>query len=276
MDQFSELNPPQNNNVRTLKEQTAEGRYAEEYDAVISGRLTRKDYVKRRIAEDRQHADKLNQVTSLVERDTKLTSLLNHRTFLGRFENKISENARRVQEGKAVSISGGILFLDIDDFKEINTNYGYTTADHILKQIADVLQDIRPGDAAGRYGGDEFEVYLDGNNLDSCVIAAQRIRTEIATRVFNLLGITIGISIGVQAVPDYIKPEDVAKDDRRIELAAALVEDASDALKRRAKQSGKNNTAVIMPDESIKIATTKPDPNDPSKTIVVYSDSPNE
>ena len=54
-----------------------------------------------------------------------------------------------------------MLVIDVDDFKNINNNYGHTEGDHTLAQIAEILKcEFRSTDVIGRIGGDEFVVFL--------------------------------------------------------------------------------------------------------------------
>lgn len=59
--------------------------------------------------------------------------------------------------------SGAFIFLDADDFKTINDTYGHDAGDAVLRQLAEVINEVFGGEAfVGRFGGDEFVVWLDG------------------------------------------------------------------------------------------------------------------
>lgn len=66
----------------------------------------------------------------------------------------------RVQLIKKVRISVG--FLDIDDFKDYNTNYGHQEGDNVIKFVANTLKDNFKGEV-GRNGGDEFVFGYEGD-----------------------------------------------------------------------------------------------------------------
>lgn len=54
------------------------------------------------------------------------------------------------------------VFLDVDDFKTINDTYGHDAGDAVLRQLADVIAEVFGGEAfIGRFGGDEFAVWID-------------------------------------------------------------------------------------------------------------------
>jgi len=82
-----------------------------------------------------------------------LTGLPNRALFLDRLEHGLAQ-AHRHRWNLAV------LFLDLDDFKEINDTYGHEVGDAVLKTVADRLQEhCRSDDTVSRHGGDEF-MYL--------------------------------------------------------------------------------------------------------------------
>src|SRR6202166_338470 len=89
-----------------------------------------------------------------------LTGVWNRGAILETLEREVTRSRR---EG----ISLGVLILDLDHFKSVNDNYGHPTGDAVLKEITKRMQtDVRPYDAVGRYGGEEFLVLLPGCNRD--------------------------------------------------------------------------------------------------------------
>jgi diguanylate cyclase (GGDEF)-like protein len=84
-----------------------------------------------------------------------LTGLANRAAFHSRLEAVLAQPERR--EGTAV------LFVDLDDFKDVNDGLGHTIGDEVLQAVATRLTTtVRPGDLVARLGGDEFALLLDG------------------------------------------------------------------------------------------------------------------
>ena len=105
-----------------------------------------------------------------------------------------------------------ILFIDLDDFKSINDNYGHSAGDEALKVVSKILiNQCRVPDLLGRYGGDEFVVLSHCYNEKQ----AQRIIDRIAQRMSNLtlrIGdnyIKVSASVGGKVYPT--PQQDIAK-----------------------------------------------------------------
>ena len=84
-----------------------------------------------------------------------MTDLPNRKLFYDRLESAIGQ-AKRYSERFAV------LFLDLDNFKQINDTFGHEAGDHVLKTVSERLQaTVRKSDTVARMGGDEFTVLLN-------------------------------------------------------------------------------------------------------------------
>jgi len=139
----------------------------------------------------------LKQVSRSAELDT-LTELPNRGLMLDRFS-RAAADARR--QGTCLAL----LFLDLDNFKQVNDGLGHALGDEVLKKTAQRLTaSVREGDTVSRHGGDEFLVLL--NEVPQASDAAQ-IATHMATalaqpiRVFGH-EIFLTASIGISIFPD--------------------------------------------------------------------------
>lgn len=117
-----------------------------------------------------------NQLVSLAMTDT-LTGLLNRRAILQRIEEEMERHRR-------TGASLGCILLDVDFFKQVNDRYGHAAGDEVLCRVARHLrQALRPYDALGRFGGEEFLVILPGTDLDTLRGVAERIRVGLPEQV---------------------------------------------------------------------------------------------
>lgn len=179
------------------------------------------------------------QIHRLISHDD-LTGLLSSRSF---FSELRREAGRATIEGRPFCV----LMMDGDNFKGVNDTFGHLTGSKTIEQIgASIMSNLRSGDAAARFGGDEFAAFLLDADLAQGLVAAERIRSGIENYPFSVLGRGpkkqthhITASIGVASFPsDSSDPIE-------------LVEMADSAL-YRAKRDGRNRVAAyrdISPDE---------------------------
>lgn len=129
-----------------------------------------------------------------------LTGLLNKRYFLKEKLGLVLNAA--YQEAQSL----GVFIFDIDHFKHYNDRNGHVAGDEILRGVANVLRNnLRPGDIACRYGGEEFVVAMPQVRGPEALAAAERIRTAIEAHGFPAgerqpLG-AVTISGGVSVFP---------------------------------------------------------------------------
>jgi len=93
-----------------------------------------------------------------------------------------------------------ILFIDVDDFKDVNDMYGHTIGDQALRQLSRVIsEEVRKSDIAARYGGEEFIVLLPFTNSIEALILAERMRVNIEKHKLevNEKALTVTISGGI-------------------------------------------------------------------------------
>ena len=124
-----------------------------------------------------------------------LTGLAN-RTLLGdRLEHALGRSKRD-------GLQTAVLFIDLDNFKQINDTYGHAIGDIVLVEFSNRLRTaVRPGDTVARFGGDEFVVICEGIDEESAVVVAWRLQDAIRQPVYgggaqHWLSASIGISLG--------------------------------------------------------------------------------
>jgi two-component system cell cycle response regulator len=121
-----------------------------------------------------------------------LTHIMNRRAILMRLS---EEMARAPRQGLPLSIGT----MDIDHFKLVNDNYGHAGGDFILQNVVErALKALRPYDALGRTGGEEFLVVMPGVGPRDAEIVLERIRKIVSATPIELQGqeMVITVSIG--------------------------------------------------------------------------------
>ncbi len=177
--------------------------------------------------------DSLQRVRSerdLLRRDAEcdgLTGLLNRRALERSAQARVERRERF-----------GVLFVDGDRFKLINDGYGHLVGDRVLISIAEMLRaGLRPGDAVGRYGGEEFVALVAGAGPEAARLVAERLRKSIETLEPPKPGPErISVSIGT-AVFDPRHAEDVQSVFRRADVALYA-----------AKRAGRNRVVMHTPE----------------------------
>ena len=161
-----------------------------------------------------------------------VTGSWNHASILDMLQ-KERERARR----KSGSV--GVVLADLDEFRKVNESLGHPVGDEVLREAARRMNSsVRPYDAVGRYGGEEFLIVLPGSDGLGALTVAERIREGFANRpVLTSAGpVPVTLSLGVAA-----EGGEAAGDGSALLLAAgsALV---------RAQRGGRNRAALA--DES--------------------------
>lgn len=94
-----------------------------------------------------------------------------------------------------------IAMMDIDNFKRVNDTYGHLVGDEVLKRIAGIVKsNTRGNDFAGRYGGEEFIMFFETDDVDTIIRRLNYIRSVIEYEKFNVKGFedfNVTVSIGV-------------------------------------------------------------------------------
>ncbi len=126
-----------------------------------------------------------------------LTGLHNRRYMAGQLQALVG---RANQGGEPVAL----LMMDIDHFKAVNDGFGHDAGDEVLREFAVRLATkVRAVDLPCRMGGEEFVVVMPGTRLEDAVRIADRIRADMASAPFPVMGgeahLQITVSIGVAA-----------------------------------------------------------------------------
>ncbi|RMJ06393.1 putative diguanylate cyclase YegE [Marinobacter litoralis] len=150
---------------------------------------------------------------------------------------------RRVLEDRmqlAIALSGrharhlGLMFLDLDHFKQVNDTYGHDAGDILLKEIAERLErNVRETDTVVRMGGDEFIVLLpEVSSTENAKVVAEKILAAVSQPVVLPLGVArVGVSIGITIA-------------RGAGLTIEGVMQSADKAMYEAKRRGKNQIYV--------------------------------
>ena len=131
-----------------------------------------------------------------------LTHIPNRRATQAFLEKELSRVKRHTGEFS-------VLWIDIDNFKQVNDRWGHAVGDFVLAETARLFQEmIRKQDWVGRWGGDEFLMILPGSSLTEAAFLAERVRSAIAARKYrqgtSSLRITVSIGVACAAGADRI------------------------------------------------------------------------
>ena len=156
-----------------------------------------------------------------------LTELHNRRYFLQQGQNEFERSKRN-------GLTFSIFFIDLDDLKTINDQFGHNTGDMALMHVARIIKsEVRPYDLAARFGGDEFVLLLCNVNKEQASYIAERIRSTAEQFIFVMESqqIPIRLSLGVTS----LNAEDM-------ELNQIL--QRADTALYKAKNDGRNRTII--------------------------------
>lgn len=119
-----------------------------------------------RIKSAKRELERLYAVLDKRAQTDGLTGVLNRETFVGRLMALSSQG-----------VSGALLYIDLDFFKQVNDRFGHVTGDRALRVVGETLiGQFRAEDIVGRIGGEEFAVFLIGMQMDLAADRAERLR----------------------------------------------------------------------------------------------------
>lgn len=165
-----------------------------------------------------------------LDRDL-LTGLRNRKVFESELERVLNAIRGHRAEDEALK-EAAIIFIDLDNFKQVNDTLGHLKGDAVLIQIARLLESsVREEDIVARFGGDEFYALLPHTNEHQAVVIAEKIRARLDEDPrLSELGVTA--SLGIRPI-----------DASNVTDAATLIKHADDAT-YTAKETGKNKVKV--------------------------------
>ncbi|HEY4389835.1 MAG TPA: sensor domain-containing diguanylate cyclase [Paenibacillus sp.] len=174
----------------------------------------------------------LIDITESKEREKRMEYLAYHDDLTG-LPNRAFFHMRLRQFRSDGANNKALMFIDLDNFKEVNDTYGHHVGDKLLQEIAKRLfQQIRESDLICRLGGDEFLILLSNSDEKHASTVAQRIIASLAVPFYcNQHPLQATASIGI-----YCPPDDCEDLDQMIHLA--------DEAMYEAKRSGRNQYAV--------------------------------
>lgn len=176
----------------------------------------------RRTKERDQAEQELKRVNAILEAQAatdSLTGICNRRRFLELIHVELLE-------AKRYGMPLALIFFDIDHFKAINDTYGHAAGDEVLQELTRIISGmIRHTDIFARFGGEEFIILVQNNDVKSARDMAEKMRSQLAHSNFPKVG-TVTCSFGVA----QYYPNDTVE---------TLITRADDAM-YAAKQGGRN------------------------------------
>ena len=126
-----------------------------------------------------------------------LTGALNHTAII----ETLGEELARAERAQTIL---GVALADIDSFKAVNDTHGHLVGDEVLREVVRRMKDqLRPYDAVGRYGGDEFLIVLPDCRSEELRRIAERVRQAVADKLILADSeIRQTVSVGVAATEE--------------------------------------------------------------------------
>jgi len=138
-----------------------------------------------------------------------LTGLANRTLLYDRLHHALAQSARD-------RVETGVLFIDLDNFKQVNDEHGHRVGDELLSALGARLQHaVRPADTVARIGGDEFVVVCEHADEAGALALADRLEAAIGAPVNSdgtehRLSASIGVAIGHDDADTLIREADAA------------------------------------------------------------------
>ncbi|NOZ13598.1 MAG: GGDEF domain-containing protein [Acidobacteria bacterium] len=173
----------------------------------------------------------LNRQLRIQSRTDALTGLPNRRSMLEALE----VESLRYERNK---IDFALLMTDVDDFKEVNDNYGHEAGDIVLKEISDIFRRyVRQSDAVCRWGGEEFFFLLRDTDLHGAQKVAEKIRKGVAEAVIPWRGENLKVTVTIGVSSFSVAGRDIQQAIRHADHAMYA-----------GKKAGKNRVCTVQGD----------------------------
>lgn len=195
----------------------------------------------------------------LLSANNALQSQLAHDSLTGMLSRAAILETLRIEliRSQRERTTVGILMADLDHFKQINDTYGHLAGDTVLREAAKrMLSSVRPYDAVGRYGGEEFLIVMPGCDISAATRRARGLHDAIGKEPVDApegmipVTLSLGVTVGGGANP--------------AELEGLLR--AADAALYAAKNRGRNQVAVST--QNLELLTISSEDSLPEEIIV--------
>jgi diguanylate cyclase (GGDEF)-like protein len=161
-----------------------------------------------------------------------LTSLWNRKAILDILERELLRSQRL---GQPV----GLIMADVDHFKTINDSRGHVAGDQVLRIIAsEIAAGLRPYDALGRYGGEEFLIVAPGCDLSATWELAERVRSSVANSSIVAGGFSVNVTLSLGIATGI----SVADSEKLLHAADIALYQAKNAGRNRVEPSAAHRT----------------------------------
>lgn len=178
----------------------ADGRRVARHESILDWVRQTQQRLDQIEAQRRRAEQQLVEYAAALEAKNLELKNLSRRDALTGLHNRMAANEQLRKEFTLMQRTGnvyGLLFLDIDHFKQINDTYGHAVGDQVLKAIAVILENqLRKTDFVARFGGEEFIVLLPDTAIEGVVTKAEELCASVMAHDFPEVG-RVTVSIGV-------------------------------------------------------------------------------
>lgn len=125
----------------------------------------------------------------------RLSSELEYAVSHDALTGMLTRDTFRRKAAQSNPATGALILLDVDRFKQFNDRFGHLSGDHVLRQVARCLkEECRASDLLGRFGGEEFLIFLPGTTLAEGVTAAERLAGALRRASVQIDGQTMCVT----------------------------------------------------------------------------------